>query len=88
MTPQWHVETTDEFDRQFRKLDRAIQQRVLDYLGETEKLDDPRQRGKGLTANHAGVWRYRVGDYRILVQIIDKTVTVLAVKVDHRKDVY
>jgi mRNA interferase RelE/StbE len=58
------------------------------YLEEVEALDDPRQRGKGLTANHSGVWRYRVGDYRILAQIIDNTLTVLAVNVDHRIDVY
>lgn len=58
------------------------------YLEEVETLDDPRQRGKGLTANHTGVWRYRVGNYRILAQIIHSTLTVLAVNVDHRKDVY
>lgn len=54
----------------------------------SEGLDDPRQRGKGLTANHAGVWRYRVGDYRILAQFIDNTLTVLALRVGHRRDVY
>ena len=58
------------------------------YLEEVESLDDPRQRGKGLTANHAGVWRYRVGDYRILTQITDETLTVLALRVGHRRDVY
>ena len=88
MTPRWQVETTEQFDRDFKKLDRAIQRRVIDYLEEVEKLDDPRQRGKGLTANHAGVWRYRVGDRRILAQIIDNSLTVLTLTVDHRKDVY
>ena len=88
MTPRWQVETTEQFDRDFKKLDRAIQRRVMNYLEEVEKLDDPRQRGKGLTANHTGVWRYRVGDHRILVQIIDSSVTVLTLNVDHRKDVY
>lgn len=88
MTARWKVETTDQFDREFRKLDRAIQRRVLTYLHEVAGLDDPRQRGKGLTANHAGVWRYRVGDYRILAQLIDNTLTVLALNVGHRSDVY
>lgn len=88
MTPRWRVETTEQFDRDFKKLDRAIQRRVMAYLEEVEKLDDPRQRGKGLSANHAGVWRYRVGDHRILAQIIDNSLTVLALNVDHRKDVY
>lgn len=88
MTPRWQVETTEQFDRDFKELDRAIQRRVMAYLEEVEKLDDPRQRGKGLTANHTGVWRYRVGDHRILAQIIDNSLTVLTLTVDHRKDVY
>ena len=88
MTPRWHVETTEQFDRDFKKLDRAVRRRVMAYLEEVEKLDDPRQRGKGLTANHTGVWRYRVGNYRILAQIIDNTLTILTLNVDHRKDVY
>ena len=88
MTSGWSVETTDQFDREFKKLDRAVQRRVLAYLHELERLEDPRQRGRGLTANHAGVWRYRVGDYRILAQFIDNTLTVLALRVGHRRDVY
>ena len=66
---RWHGETIEQFDRYFKKLDRTAQRRVMAYLEEVEKLDDPRQRGKGLTANHAGVWRYRAGDYRILAQL-------------------
>ncbi|TFB53602.1 type II toxin-antitoxin system RelE/ParE family toxin [Cryobacterium sp. TMT1-62] len=85
---RWRVETTEQFDCQFRKLDRAVQRRVLSYLEDVERLDDPRQRGKGLTANHSGVWRYRVGDYRVLVQIMDETLVFLAVNVDHRKNAY
>lgn len=88
MTSRWGLQTTDQFDREFKKLDRAVQRRVLAYLHDIEQLDDPRQRGKGLTANHAGVWRYRVGDYRILAQFIDNTLTILALRVGHRRDVY
>jgi len=88
VTARWSVETTDQFDREFKKLDRAVQRRVLAYLHDVEALDDPRQRGKGLTANYAGVWRYRGGDYRVLAQLIDNTLTVLAVRVGHRRDAY
>jgi len=88
VTTRWSLETTDQFDREFRKLDRAVQRRILAYLHEVEDLDDPRQRGKALTANHAGVWRYRVGDYRILAQLIDNTLTILTLRVGHRSDVY
>jgi mRNA interferase RelE/StbE len=88
VTSRWSVETTDQFDRDYKNLDRAVQRRVLAYLQEVGTLDDPRQRGKALTANHAGVWRYRVGDHRVLAQIIDRTLTVLALRVGHRRDVY
>ncbi|NVM95729.1 type II toxin-antitoxin system mRNA interferase toxin, RelE/StbE family [Arthrobacter wenxiniae] len=88
MTSPCHVETTAEFDREYKKLDRAVQKRVMAYLEESETLDDPRQRGKGLAANHSGVRRYRVGDYRILAQITDSTFTVLAIRVGHRRDIY
>ncbi|MDQ3325581.1 MAG: type II toxin-antitoxin system RelE/ParE family toxin [Actinomycetota bacterium] len=93
MTSRWSVETTDQFDREFKKLDRDVQRRVLAYLHDVESLDAPRQPGKGLTANHAGVWRhrvseYRVSEYRILAQFIDNTLTVLALRVGHRRDVY
>jgi len=88
VTSRWSVETTDQFDRDYKKIDRAVQRRVIAYLEEVGTLDDPRQRGKALTANHAGVWRYRVGEYRILVQMLDNTLTVLALRVGHRRDVY
>ena len=88
MTSRWRVETTDQFEREFKKLDRAVQRRVMAYLEEIEVLADPRQRGKGLTANHSGVWRYRVGDYRVLAQIVDDTFTILALRIGHRADVY
>ncbi len=88
MTSRWSVATTDQFDRNDEKIDRAVQRRVMAYLEEVGTLDDPRQRGKALTANHAGVWRYRVGEYRILVQMLDNTLTVLALRVGHRRAVY
>lgn len=88
MTTRWSVQTTEQLDREFGKLDRVVQGRVLAYLHDVEDLDDPRRRGKGLTGNHADIWRYRVGDDRILTQFIDNTLTVLALRVGHRRDVY
>jgi mRNA interferase RelE/StbE len=88
VTSRWRIETTAQFDREFKKLDRAVQRRVMAYLEGLETLDDPRQRGKALTASHPGVWRYRVGDYRILAQIVDTTVTIVTLRVGHRSDVY
>lgn len=66
-----------------RKLDKGVAARVFDELDEIAKLEDPRSRGKALTGNLAGVWRYRVGDYRILCDINDGRLVILVV--DKRK---
>lgn len=60
----------------------------MSYLREVENLEDPRSRGKGLTANLAGLWRYRVGDYRVICDIEDNELVILAVDVEHRSEVY
>lgn len=71
-----------------RKLDRPTAGRVLDELEEIAKLDDPRSRGKALTGNLAGLWRYRVGDYRVVCDIEDGVLVILVVDVAHRREVY
>jgi len=79
---------TETFKKQLRKLDAAISKRVLDYLEQIEKLDNPRSRGKGLTANLSGLWRYRVGDYRILCCIKDDELIITVLEIGHRSSVY
>ena len=51
-------------------------------------VDDPRQFGKGLTANRSGQWRYRIGKYRVLVEIDDDQMVVIAIQVGHRRNIY
>lgn len=68
----WRIEFTRNADKAMRKLDKDVAARVFDELDEIAKLEDPRSRGKALTGNLAGVWRYRVGDYRILCDINDE----------------
>ena len=79
---------TDTFKKQLKKLDAAISKRVLDYLEQVELLDNPRSRGKALTSNLAGLWRYRVGDYRILCRIRDDELIITVIEIAHRSTVY
>ena len=44
--------------------------------------------GKGLVENKSGLWRYRIGDYRVICEIQDKEVVVLVLEVGHRKEIY
>lgn len=74
--------------RALRKLDKPAARRIRDALKEISDLDDPRSRGKALTGDMAGFWRYRVGDYRVICSIEDGALIVLVVDVGHRKDIY
>ena len=84
----WRIYFTKAADKALRKLDRPTAGRVLDELEEIAKLDDPRSRGKALTGNLAGLWRYRVGDYRVVCDIEDGVLVILVVDVAHRREVY
>lgn len=84
----WRIDFTRNADKAMRKLDRPTAGRVLDELEEIAKLDDPRSRGKALTGNLAGLWRYRVGDYRVVCDIEDGVLVILVVDVAHRREVY
>lgn len=87
-TPASRIETTSAFDRQMRSTDRPWQARILAYLIDVGRMSDPRLRGRGLTADHGREWRYRVGDYRIIVRIDDATRTILALAAGHRSRIY
>jgi len=69
-------------------MDRGVAKEVYDYLGEIRGLSDPRSRGKGLTFNLSGLWRYRVRDMRILCEIQDNELIVLVVHIGKRETVY
>ena len=85
----WTVEIGNVAERQLRKLDRQVQHRILDWMHERiEGCKNPRHFGEALKGGRAGLWRYRVGDYRIICDIQDSRLVVLALAVGHRREVY
>ena len=85
----WLIEFSDEAERDFAKLDKSIQRRIFAYLNNRIAIaTDPRDFGKPLLHELAGLWRYRVGDYRILCHIEDDKLTVLVLEIGHRSDIY
>ena len=75
--------------KELKKLDKHTALFITGWLRKNiEGCSDPRQHGKGLTANRSGQWRYRVGDYRIITEIQDDKVIVLVLAVGHRKNIY
>jgi mRNA interferase RelE/StbE len=84
---------TVEFDKRALKgLDRlstANKLRISRFIDERVlKADDPRKLGTALTGGLGGLWRYRVGDLRIVAKIIDHRLVVLVVEIGHRREVY
>lgn len=85
----WKIEYSQTALEQLKKLDRPVAKRILDYLDtQIAPLEDPRSRGKGLKFNLSGLWRYRVGDCRVIVEIQNGEVTILVIRIGNRRDVY
>jgi mRNA interferase RelE/StbE len=87
--PAWRVELDRAAVRDLRKLGADAERRVLHYLRERiAGSEDPRRYGHPLTGDYQGLWRYRVGDYRIVAAIEDARFVVLVVTVGRRREVY
>ncbi len=85
----WTIEYADTAMGQLRKLDKQTARRIVDYMDERiAGLEDPRSTGKALTGPLGGLWRYRVGDCRVICDIQDGALRVLVVLVGNRREIY
>ena len=85
----WTIEFQPDAAKELKKLDRAAAGRIVKTL-ETRiaVLGDPRSLGAPLKGEHEGYWRWRIGDYRVVARIEDERITILVVRVGHRREVY
>lgn len=85
----WTIEVTRTAEEQITKLHRQAQQAIVRFLrGRLAGTENPRQWGRPLQGEKRGLWRYRVGDYRLICDLRDERITVVVLQVGHRKDVY
>lgn len=85
----WRVEFDPRAEKELAGLDRQAQREIVRYLRERIATDnDPRRFGKALAGGLHGLWRYRVGDHRVVCEIKDGVLIVLVVRVGHRREVY
>lgn len=85
----WTVEYDDGARVQLRRLDRQTVRRINNFMeNRIAVLDNPRDQGKALNGPMAGLWRYRVGDYRVVCDIQDDVLRILVVRVGRRDQVY
>ena len=87
---KWKLKYSKKADKQLGKLDKSVSKIITQWLLKNiHNCDDPRRHGKMLTGGDlAGQWRYEIGDYRVLCEIQDKNIIVLALNVGHRSKVY
>ena len=85
----WTIEISSAAERQLRKLDKTTAKRLASYLQQVvADSAGPRTRGKPLAGQLSGLWRYRVGDYRVICELIDERLVLLVVRLGHRSRIY
>ena len=85
----YSVRYTEKAIQSLKKLDRSVLILIKSWIEKNlVDTDDPRRHGKGLASNRSGQWTYRVGNYRMLAEIEDTELIILAIEVGHRNSVY
>ncbi len=85
----WRIELTETANKQLAKLDKVEARRITKFLRERlAATDNPRNTGKALSGPLGGLWRYRVGDYRLICEIQDGVLCVLVLKIGNRREMY
>jgi mRNA interferase RelE/StbE len=85
----YQIRTDPKFDKQIQKINRSISKQIQSWIeNNLENTTAPRRQGKPLTGTKKGLWRYRIGDYRIITQIKDKQLIILCLSVGHRREIY
>jgi mRNA interferase RelE/StbE len=85
----WTIEFDERAIKELKKLGHEARRKVVGYLEKRiAGKENPRRFGKALSGDKAGLWRYRVDDYRVICRIEDQTMIVLVVRVGHRSEVY
>jgi len=86
---KWKIEFDAKAQSELLKLDKEAQRRVVDFLeNRLIPRGNPKSLGEPLKGGLAGLWRYRVGDYRLICKIEDKSLTIIALSIGHRREVY
>ena len=88
MSLGYQVEFEKGAQKTLKKMDKHQSLLIMGWIKKNlVNCTDPRQHGKGLVANRSGEWRYKIGDYRLIVDINDEIVTILILEIGHRKDI-
>ena len=86
---KYQVKFAESFNKDFKKLDHYTQTMIIAWVDKhIDGTSNPRSTGKALTNNLKGLWRYRIGDYRLICEIREKELIILALAIGHRREIY
>mgnify|MGYP000858412444 FL=1 len=85
----FRVEISEELNKKIKKLDKPTKRTLYSYIKKNlVDVENPRIKGKALTGNLKGLWRYRIMDYRLIVDIQDDILVIVAIDFGHRSEIY
>lgn len=85
----YRLVVSDKVKKQLKKMDKHVRLMLAkDMKKHLDGLENPRQIGKALTGQFKGLWHYRIGNYRVICDIMDDELVILAIEIGHRKDIY
>lgn len=75
--------------KELKKMDKAVSALIFAWLRKNiDGASDPRAFDKALKGDKKDMWRYRIGDYRVLANIEDENLIIIAIEIGHRRDIY
>lgn len=85
----FRIEISEKLNKKIKKMDKNVQKMLYSYIVKNLKdTDNPRKNGKALKGNLKGLWRYRIMDYRLIVDIQDDILVIVAIDFGHRSKIY
>jgi mRNA interferase RelE/StbE len=86
---KWKIELSDNAISNLKTLDKIIQKRIIKFIKvRLETHENPRRIGSSLKGKLSGLWKYRIGDYRLICKIDDSIIEILVIHIGHRKNIY
>lgn len=84
----WTIKISRTAEKEIQSLDTRVQRQLLNFFRSRINLTNPRQSGKLLKGHKKDLWHYRLGDYRIICDLQDKSKEILILAIGHRSKVY
>ena len=85
----WRLEYSNKARKQLGKMDEHQRNAIVRWMHKNiDGCANPRAHGRALVGDKAGYWRYRVGKYRVICELHDERLVVIALEVGHRGSVY